>query len=188
VSKLARKKPIRNALDDAVGALLVEAGFRKNGSHTWLRHRGRRVDGVQIQQSRYNTADASQMTINLATLIAPFDGNQTSREQRMIRRFQGEEGAAMLITPGTMIRIGPLTETHRDLWYSYHGQDPTDCAAVAAEMADDLRQFGLPWFTGKRRSPPKDEGRIEAHDAKYRRLVADFAARIGAPIVGDSTS
>lgn len=180
---MAKKRPIQGALDAAVGTLLGEAGFRKNGSHTWLRHRGRRVDGVQVQQSRYNTADAASMTMTLATLIAPFDGNAESRGQRLMRRFQGEEGAAMLISPGSMTRIGPLTETHGDLWYSYHADDPADCAAVAAEMADDLGQFGLPWFKGRRRPPPKDETRLAAHSAKYKRLVAEYAARVGAPIV-----
>ena len=182
---MAKKRPIQGALDAAVGMLLGEAGFRKSGSHTWLRHRGRRVDGVQVQQSRYNTVDAASMTITLATLVAPFDGSEDSRAQRLMRRFRGEEGAAMLVSPGSMTRIGPLTETHGDLWYSYHADDPADCAAVTVEMADDLRQFGLPWFTGKHRPPPKDECRLEAHRAKYRRLVAEFAARIGAPVVPD---
>ncbi len=182
---MAKTKPIHKALDCAVGATLGEAGFRKSGSHTWLRHRGRRIDGVQVQQSRYNTADAASMTIALATLVAPFDGSEDSRAQRLIRRFRGEEGAAMLFSPGSTTRIGPLTETRGDLWYTYHADDPNDCAAVAAEIADDLRQFGLPWFTGKHCPPPKDESRLEAHRTKFRRLVAEFAARIGAPVAPD---
>ncbi|WP_037498177.1 DUF4304 domain-containing protein [Sphingomonas jaspsi] len=177
---MAKKSAIQLALDDKVGSILKEAGFKPKGSRTWLRHRGRRVDGVQFQQSRYNVTRASQMTVTLSSLMAPFDGDLQSRERRMMRRFEGEEGVAMLVAPGSMKRIGDLTEVRGDLWYSYDGGDDADCAAVAAEIADDLKRFGLPWLTKTVRiPPPKDGRRADAHSEKYQKLVAQMVERHG---------
>ena len=168
-------KPFETAVRRILAPRLTELGFERAGSR-WYRDGKRAIDGIHLQQDRYNLAEVSSFTINLASARLPFflPGRALDPLRRSLDLFDQKPA------PGNrkkIVRLGLLTEIGEDHWYPYRNVAPGDADAVVSEALDDIERYALPWMkSGKRPRRERDPTRKIAADALKESLLADMVA------------
>lgn len=93
---------------------------------------------VGFQGSRSNTAEEARFTVNLAVI------SEATWKQGW-RPWWGKPSATVQGPVGTYMRLGELMPQHDDVWWELAPN--TETAALAAEVVEAVRQFGLPWLS-----------------------------------------
>ena len=163
--------PFEAAVRRILAPRLRELGFERAGSHGY-RNGKRALDGIHLQQDRYNLSEVSCFTINLASIRLPFfmPASMLDPLRRSLDLFADTPG------PGNRkktIRIGRVTEIGEDYWYPYRNVEAGECDAVVHEALDDIERYAIPWMeSGKRPRLDPDPSRIHAAEARHAAMRA----------------
>jgi len=117
--------------------VLREAGYRGTAGTYTLTAPGGDVAIVNLQKSRWNSADEVAFTVNLAIVPVPwFDWQQKEHGLASKARLREYHGLWR-----DRLRPSPTLSEERDFWVV---RDETTADACAADVTAKLRQDGLP--------------------------------------------
>lgn len=133
------------------------------------------VQGIEVQQDKWNGSRFCRFTINLVR--SPKIG--LSRAGLVERGLQ-DKRLFDLESMGQIERIGRLTEIRQDYWYPYDPNNADDIANSLNEALNDIEIFGLKWLkTGLTpRGGAPDKTRALAAEARWQDSIRQFKAEL----------
>jgi hypothetical protein len=114
-------------------AVLKPLGYRKSGFNWVLAGEWTRI--INIQLSRWNSADDIRFTINFGVFI-----------EQLHQLAERPRPSATLTEPDCIVRAryGSLTPSRLDHWWEVSSQ--TDVPELVRDVTGALVSYGLPWF------------------------------------------
>jgi hypothetical protein len=127
---------IKQAVQSGVVPLMREHGYRKNSTNFYKSENGW-ITILNVQSSRWNTADSAQVVINLGT-YSPALAEIMERDLRM-----PDPPQLGYCSMSQRMRIGEF-DADRDRWWGVTPE--TDPAKLANFMRIAIVEKGLPWL------------------------------------------
>lgn len=146
---------------------LKPLGFRKSGT-TWIRAMEWKYV-INVQLSRWNSADEAQFTVNLGILIEPL---HTAAESLPLK------GALKEYDCDVRARIGQLLPTKQDMWWTV--RPDSDSESLADDVFMNIELHALPWF--------ERLSNFEAVGSEFLSQKIPFKAAIAYRLAGDADS
>ena len=147
-------------------AVLKPIGYRKSGLNYVLASEWTRI--INIQLSRWNSADDVQFTLNFGVYI-----------ERLQQLAERPAPSGTLREPDCIVRVryGALTPSRLDHWWKVNSQ--TDVSELIRDVTGALVAYGLPWFDSL--TDYRSVG------AEYERQKDLFMASLAYYLAGDPT-
>jgi hypothetical protein len=122
---------ITRIVQNDIKPLLQARGFRKKASLFW-RDNGDVIDVITVQRSQWNDPTSGRFTVNLGLYWKHIQA-LVDRAVPLPREYNCT----------VQTRIGGLLPERTDLWWEVSG---ADLSAVAHDVSEKLRRYGLPWL------------------------------------------
>lgn len=171
--------PVQSALDEVLAPRLGALGWKRRGSRGFLQRHGSTAWVIRIQHGDYyKKHGACRLTVRVMRIkFLPFASRKGMepclRSPQLWRDRTWEDPILLRLARRTIRPLGELTEVGEPFWYSYDADSAEDCLRVAAEVADDIETFAMPWFTKLLwRAPRQVKGRKASEQARYDTLRA----------------
>lgn len=172
--------PVQSALDEVLAPRLAALGWKRRGSRGFLQRHGSTAWVIRILHGDYyKKHGACRLTVRVMRIkFLPFASRAAIepclRSPQLWRERTWEDPLLLRLALRTIKPLGELTEAGEAFWYSYDADSAEDCLRVAAEVADDIEAYAMPWFRKLFwRAPRQVKGRKAAEQARYDALRAE---------------
>jgi hypothetical protein len=162
---------IDRAVCPALDLILDPNGFHRK-KRTWNRRVGDLIDVIDIQETRWRTAENTQFTLNVGILWP-----------RVFEICWGKRAPSHSLETSctARIRVGQLSEERRDLWWELEEEEPLDITRIS----NTLHSVVLP-FLAKVETPRQlIDGLKENESWQINAPLRQIYVAIGEALLGD---